>query len=198
MYRTTELEQTLDNGRPSFNGSLGPPGGAMETTLYATYENPSFANQAFVELLKRGASYMDVILVTKRTYIDTDLEAADGRLDVPPAALIESHVLQVSKDNANTKPESDITEKADPFGEKQGSVWLLESVRYPGDLTNCIIQLGFSDQSAREAETAILEGGAMLIVRVPSGTVDDIQGWRAMKDHGGKILTPKSGSPYLG
>jgi hypothetical protein len=165
----------------------------MEKTLYATYDGPGTANDAFVELLQRGVSYMDVVLISKRTYRDPAFDADDGRLDVP-----ESVVLASDENAPVIPPEEDIPMRKDPFGEIPGGMWLLDNMRYAGDLTTCLKELGFSRDLARDMETSVLQGGAILILRVPSGPVDDIQGWQAMERHGGTILTPRYNGPYLG
>jgi hypothetical protein len=170
----------------------------MEKTLYATYDSPNRANQAFVELLQRGVSFMDVLLITQRTYVDPEFPSEDGRLNFPPHDLLDSNSLESAFESPNFPPEEDIPTRGDPFGDTPGGVWLLDTVRYPGDLTSCLKELGFDHQVARDVETVVLEGGAVLIMRVPSGPVDDIQGWQSMERHGGTIMAPRRGNPYLG
>ncbi len=168
----------------------------MQTTIYATYSSPENANHAFVELLQRGANFFDLILLTRRSYQSTGSLTDDGRLDVPTRGPIElEHTSDVPLGiDTDMYP----AEYRHPFSDGPGGIRLLDNLRQPGDLAACLRELGFHDEIARNIETTVLDGGAMLISRTPSGPVEDLQAWEALERCGGTILSPAQTNPYLG
>jgi len=170
----------------------------MEKTLYSIYASPSNANDAFVELLQRGVSYLDVVLITKRTYKDPAFDPDEEQLEVPGTIDMLSFGQNPAVDLESMPPEETLPLQNDPFGDIPGGMWLLDRLRFPGDLTASLKDLGFARDLARDLEAGVLQDGALLILRVPSGPVDDIQGWQAMERHGGSIVAPRLGNPYVG
>jgi hypothetical protein len=170
----------------------------MEKTLYAMYTSPANANDAFVELLQRGAGYMDILLITKRTYKDPAFDPDDEMLDVPGTVQMPDMSPHSAGDPESIPPEENIPLQSSPFGDIPGGMWLMDNLRYPGDLTACLRELGFARDLARDLETSVLQDGALLIMRAPSGPVDDNQGWQTMERHGGAVVAPRLGNPYVG
>ena len=138
----------------------------MQNIIYAVYGSVEKAHQAFGELLQRGASLLDLVVITQATY------QIDARVE-------------------------DIPVSQDPFGVTPGGIRLLHSLRDAGDLADCLQDMGFGEQAAEAMERTVLEGGAAIILRVPSGALEVLQAWEAIESHGGTILTPIHNRPYL-
>jgi len=160
----------------------------MRQTVFATFENPKRANEAFIDLIQQGVSYMDAVVLTRKTYRDSTGDATDGRL-APPDTLGEE---------AQVVAEPPTPADSDPFRDSKGGMWLIENMRYPGDLTECFKELGFSPELAHETETGLLAGGAIVVVRMPSGPVDEEFGSKILQRHEGAVLPVPKGNPYLG
>jgi len=169
----------------------------MQTTIYATYRAPEKADQAFVEFLERGASILDIVVLTKSAYRDAAAGTDDGRLDISEHGLLEHGCMSAKSTSADSCSAENLTATRDPFEEAEGGIRLLDNLSYPGDLKECLKKLGFAEQIAQDMEDAILEGGALLILRVPSGAVEDLQAWEVVGRYGGTIFSPVTNSAYL-
>lgn len=163
----------------------------MQNIIYATYRSPGEADQAFVELLQRGASILDLAIITQHTYQD-NAGTDDGRLDISEP-LFERGVGMI----APPEP-GHVAEPRDPFLDPPAGIRMLDNLHYPGDLAGCLSLLGFAEPAALDIETMVLRGGAFLILRIPSGPVNDMQAWEAVERYGGTVMAPAQSHPYLG
>jgi len=164
----------------------------MQHTIYASYPTADKADLAFMELLQRGANLLDMTVVTRRAY-DITAESDDGRLRADEHGCLASPPMP-----PDDLPAGYSAVERDPFSPEPGGVQILDNLAYPGDLAECMKKLGFADQVADDAESAILQGGGLLLVRIPSGAVDETLAWEALERFGGDIVAPIHNNPYLG
>jgi len=170
----------------------------MQTTIYATFETPYKADEAFLMLLEQGVSLLDMVVITRKAYKDQPLGESDGRLDVAEIGQLEHGCLTAVSTPRDPNDKAEMPTCRNPFEDEIGGIRLLENLAYPGDLTECLKKLGFKEEVARDAETSMLEGAALLIVRVPSGPVGDVQAWEIIERFDGIVLAPIHNSSYLG
>lgn len=169
----------------------------MAKTLYSTFHTPQKANETYAELLQRGASGGDVIAINRHSYKDPALDFEETIFELPEPILLVSEPA-AEWETAGMPPEENIPKRDDPIGDVPGAVWLLDNMVYPGNLAACLRELGFTREAARNIETNVLDGGALLVMRVPSGPLDDEQTWQVIERKGGTVVTPVSRNPYLG
>jgi len=186
----------------------------MQNTIYATYASPERADQVFVQLLECGASLLDIVVITTQNYQGRFSEPDDRPLTVQEIAETEKIAFDIdqsareSADAAQTPPGIDMlaldpaqyAKQAygwDPFEQTDNGVCLLDQLSMPGDLASCLRNLGFSDLTARQMETVVLNGGAILILRVPSGSVTELQGVALIQQGDAELRSPTESNPYL-
>jgi len=186
----------------------------MQNTIYATYASPERADLVFVQLLECGASLLDIVVITAKTYQGRFSEPKEREVTVMEIAESGDIAFDVdqtareSADAAKTQPGLDMlaldpTQYAkqaygwDPFEQTEDGICLLDQLSIPGDLASCLRNLGFSDLTAHQMETLVLNGGALLILRVPSGPVTDLQGMALVQQGDGDLRSPTESNPYM-
>lgn len=165
----------------------------MQHSIYASFGSNDKADQAFVDLLERGASVLDLVVITQKAYDQSGDRPSDGELPVEEHGCLASPPplpAEVLENNPYLE--------RDPFSPEPQGVKILDNLAYPGDLTLCLEKLGFNEQLAQDAESAVLRGGAFLIARIPSGSVDEYQAWEVIERFAGNIVAPINKNPYLG
>ena len=170
----------------------------MQKTIYAKYRSPEMADGAFMEFLQRGANLLDLVVITRSTFQDPDCKTDDGRLAVSERQELGHEPFRPDVFIPQIPPEEEILNYRDPFEVTEDGICLLDRLKYPGDLVSCLQDLGFDTHSAQDAEASVLDGGAVLILRVPSGPVDEVQGWETIQRNGGTAMMPSGANPYLG
>jgi len=170
----------------------------MQTTIYATFQSPDSADLAFVELLERGVSLLDVVVLTRLAYKEPEPGTEDGRLDISEHGQLEHGCADATPIPPEPFALGDVPPVRDPFEQTEGGIRLLDNLTYPGDLAECLQKLGFTEHAAQTTERAMLDGGAILILRVPSGPVEELQAWEAIERFIGTIVVPTQRNPYLG
>jgi len=170
----------------------------MQNTIYAKYRSQEMADQAFLELLQRGVNLLDLVVITRRTFQNPDFDTDDGRLSIYERQEVEQEPLPSVASLPPIPYDEALPPNRDPFEVTPAGVRILDSLRYPGDLSECLHDLGFAHREAQDVENTVLNGGAALILRVPSGPVEEFQAWEAIERNGGAILNPIQSRPYLG
>ncbi len=169
----------------------------MEKFLYALYDTPDKADESCLELLNGGLEIADAVVVTREAYKDPALDFDENFFELPMPIML------FSEPSARTEPidipvEETIPKRTDPFGDIPGSMWLLENLAYPGNLMSSLRELGFGREAARNIESSILDGGAMLVLRLAPGRRHDPNGLRTIERLGGTLISPRQRNPYVG
>ncbi len=154
----------------------------MQTTIYSTFRDPETADRAFEELLRMGASLLDMAVVAQRSYLEPEIDES---------GFEKEHGCSESKaDTIDQNGPLGLSTCLDPFEDRPCGIRLFDNLTYPGDLTSCLCVLGFAEEFAIETENAILEGSGLFIVRVPTGLVDKQTVLETLKKLGGTNLPP--------
>ncbi len=161
----------------------------MQTTIYTTFRDSDQAGAAFDELLTQGASLLDVAVINEHAYQAPEIDTADGQME---------HGCSGSEENPiDGEAPLEIPECLDPFEDAPCGIHILDNLTYPGDLSNCLNVLGFARPVAQQMEATVLEGGALLILRLPSGSINEEVAIDVMEAFGGSTLTTSHFRPYL-
>lgn len=166
----------------------------MHSIIYATFRDSDKVDQAFVDLLQLGVDPQDLIVLTRRSYRDPALHVDGGLPGVTGHAHSGPYVAEdgVSQD-AQAEPG-----RHTPFADETGGIGIEDSLESEGDLTSRFIELGFGNQMAANLENTVIDGGAILIMRSPSGAIDDVQAWAVVERSGGTGLAQMRSGPYVG
>jgi hypothetical protein len=152
----------------------------MTDILYSEFRTPEEANLAGEELASRGVDHGDMLVITKYSYKDPAFDADDERFELLEPVVMDFGDMPVQ---GSTQPA-----RTDPFGEVSGEVWLLNNMRFPGDLTKRLRDLGFSRKEAFQLEKAMIDGGAIMMLRLPSRSIDEFGAAGIIKRYQGRIF----------
>ncbi len=168
----------------------------MQTVIYATFHDPAKVDQVALELLERGLDSQDLIVLTRGSFRDSTIHDDQGPLNL--AEALEQ--LQIPEGSSNIDPgavDMELTFR-DPFGGDDGGKGIDADLRSEGDLAQKLVALGFGEQMSQSLERTVLSGGALMIMRSPSGPVDDVQAWEIVERYGGTGLAQMRSGPFLG
>jgi hypothetical protein len=165
------------------------------TINYAMFKNPDQADQAYVDLLERGASPSDLIVITRSSYKDESARREDGRLQPSEEAIEPAPEVP---DFTNAMTAEALLGGHNTVHFSPGRARIFESLRFPGDLANALKEIGFTYADAESIEASVLHGGGFLIVMTPSGSLDENQMGEVINQRGGQALTHSHGDAYAG
>ncbi len=166
----------------------------MRTMIYAIFRNADVADCAFMELLENGASVLDFVIVTRSTYQNPKTETENWFLQtkLEPEDYGSTFPYLPSID----EPGSELVKN--PFSDTPEGTRLLDNLRNRGDLAANLRELGFDDDSSIEIEDAVLEGAAILMLRVPTAGLGEDQCRELIRKCGGTLSLTRLQHGYLG
>lgn len=165
--------------------------------IYSTFATLRDADQAYMDLLQLGANLQDLIVISRESFADPVLQIDDGTLGMAPRRPEFLYTHRTICDAPDVFGDGSPPLRRSPFGDNPGDKGIASGLNYAGDLYERVLELGFSGETAQRLEGAILDGGAILIARVPSGPINDIQAWFLIERSSGVSLAQLPVGPYV-